>query len=108
MTEITAEADREAAAAIVYMENKSGLNWASAEGMRDQVAEGRWDWHPAVQVFASHRKAAMDYWYRQGKDDGAEHERAKIVSYARGHGGNAWSRDVLYFADKIEAKEHLK
>ena len=35
-------------------------------------------------------------------------ERAKIVAYARGHGGNAWSRDVLYFADKIEAGEHLK
>ena len=30
---------------------------------------------------------------------------AKIVAYARGHGGNAWSRDVLYFADKIEAGE---
>ena len=48
------------------------------------------------------------YWYRQGKDDGVEHERAKIVAYARGHGGNAWSRDVLYFAEKVEAGEHLK
>lgn len=48
------------------------------------------------------------YWYRQGKDDGVEHERTKIVAYARGHGGNAWSRDVLYFAEKIEAGEHLK
>jgi len=35
-------------------------------------------------------------------------ERAAIVAYARGHGGNAWSRDVLYFAEKIEAGEHLK
>jgi hypothetical protein len=35
-------------------------------------------------------------------------ERAKIVAYARGHGGNAWSRDVLYFAEKVEAGEHLK
>lgn len=35
-------------------------------------------------------------------------ERAAIVAYARGHGGNAWSRDVLYFAEKIEAEEHLK
>ena len=48
------------------------------------------------------------YWYRQGKDDGVEHERAKIVAYARGHGGNAWSQDVLYFAEKVEAGEHLK
>lgn len=40
--------------------------------------------------------------------DGVAAERAAIVAYARGHGGNAWSRDVLYFADKIEAGEHLK
>lgn len=45
-----------------------------------------------VQAFARHRMA----------------ERAKIVDYARGHGGNAWSRDVLYFADKVEAGDHLK
>ena len=48
-----------------------------------------------VGEIARHRKTAV-----------AE-ERAKIVGYARGHGGNAWSRDVLYFAEKIEAKEHL-
>ena len=35
-------------------------------------------------------------------------ERAKIVAYARGYGGNAWSRDVLYFAEMVEAGEHLK
>ena len=95
MTEIT-QADRDAAAAVVYEENKGGLNWASAKGMSDHVAEGKWDWHPVVKAFARHREAA------------AAEERAKIVGYARGHGGNAWSRDVLYFAEKIEAKEHLK
>lgn len=42
------------------------------------------------------------------REQAAAEERAKIVGYARGHGGNAWSRDVLYFAEKIEAKEHLK
>lgn len=48
-------------------------------------------------------QAQYDRGYYDGRQfDGAE-ERAKIVAYARGHGGNAWSRDVLYFADKIEA-----
>jgi len=61
-----------------------------------------------IMLIAAHRQSAADYWYRQGKDDGIEHERAKIVAYARGHGGNAWSRDVLYFAEKVEAGEHLK
>ena len=91
MTEIT-QADRDAAAVIVYMENKGGLNWASAEGMRDQVAEGRWDWHPAVQAFARHREQA------------AAEECAKIVAYLR-------SKDTYDFDDlaiDIEAKEHLK
>ena len=44
----------------------------------------------------------------QAKEEGRQEERAAIVAYARGHGGNAWSRDVLYFAEKIEAGEHLK
>ena len=65
-----------------------------------------------IMLIAAHRQSAADYWYRQGKDDAweaaAAEERAKIVGYARGHGGNAWSRDVLYFAEKIEAGEHLK
>lgn len=43
-----------------------------------------------------------------GEKAGALKERAKIVAYARGHGGNAWSRDVLYFAEKVETGEHLK
>lgn len=59
----------------------------------DRDAAAQYD---VVEAFARHRKTA------------AAEERAKIVGYARGHGGNAWSRDVLYFAEKIEAKEHLK
>ena len=51
--------DREAAAAIVYAENKDGLNWASAKGMRDHISGGHWDEHRAVQAFAAHREAAM-------------------------------------------------
>ena len=40
------------------------------------------------------------------KDQATGYQAAvrEIVAYARGHGGNAWSRDVLYFADQIEAK----
>ena len=60
------------------------------------------------QVVARHRQCGYDQGYYDGRQvDGAE-ERAKIVAYARGHGGNAWSRDVLYFAEKVEAGEHLK
>ena len=43
------------------------------------------------------------YWYRQGKDDGVEQERAKIV---------AWCRNVNIYWCKcdyaIEAGEHLQ
>ena len=60
------------------------------------------------QVVALHRQYAYDQGYYDGRKMDAMEERAKIVAYARGHGGNAWSRDVLYFAEKIEAGEHLK
>jgi hypothetical protein len=61
-----------------------------------------------VRQIARHRQYGYDQGYYDGRQaDGAE-ERAKIVAYARGHGGNAWSRDVLYFAEKVEAGEHLK
>lgn len=88
MSKVT-QADRDAAAAIVYMENKSGLNWASAEGMRDHVAEGKWDWHPVVQAFARHRME----------------ERAKIVAWLRDQDGHGY--DAMR-ADCIEAGEHMK
>lgn len=73
-----------------------------------------WEWvntsddDRRVRAFARHRQYGYDQGYYDGRQaDGAE-ERAKIVAYARGHGGNAWSRDVLYFAEKVEAGEHLK
>lgn len=44
------------------------------------------------------------YWYRQGKDDGVEHERAKIAAWLRGMG----LRNINYIADAIEVGEHLK
>ena len=66
------------------------------------------DFYTLPQAFARHRQYGYDQGYYDGRQaDGAE-ERAKIVAYARGHGGNAWSRDVLYFAEKVEAGEHLK
>ena len=44
------------------------------------------------------------YWYRQGKDDGSDAERAKIVAWLRGMG----LRNINYIADAIEVGEHLK
>ena len=41
---------------------------------------------------------------RKDREAGYQAAVREIVAYARGHGGNAWSRDVLYFADKVEAK----
>jgi hypothetical protein len=92
MTEST-QADRDAAAEAFFC--KPLLNEKHNDDRR-------------VRAFARHRQYGYDQGYYDGRQaDGAE-ERAKIVAYARGHGGNAWSRDVLYFAEKVEAGEHLK
>ena len=101
MTEIT-QADREAAISGYFA-------WCSGNPViPNKIASGVMDDHSMVQAFARHRKYGYDQGYYDGRQlDGAE-ERAAIVAYARGHGGNAWSRDVLYFAEKIEAGEHLK
>lgn len=49
------------------------------------------------------------YWYRQGKDDGVEHERAKIVAWLRDgfvrDWGQLWRNQLT---NAIEAGEHLK
>ena len=66
------------------------------------------DFYTLPQAFARHRQYGYDQGYYDGRKMDAMEERAAIVAYARGHGGNAWSRDVLYFAEKIEAGEHLK
>ena len=87
MTEIT-QADRDAAARAWAEDNDEPLDCYIC----DQIRAGYGDNSLDVIRFARHRME----------------ERAAIVAYARGHGGNAWSRDVLYFADKIEAGEHLK
>lgn len=73
------------------------------EADRDAAAQ-----YDVVEAFARHRKYGYDQGYYDGRKMDAMEERAAIVAYARGHGGNAWSRDVLYFAEKIEAGEHLK
>jgi hypothetical protein len=92
MTEST-QADRDAAAEAFFC--KPLLNEKHNDDRR-------------VRAFARHRQYGYDQGYYDGRQaDGAE-ERAKIVAYARGHGGNAWSRDVLYFSEKVEAGEHLK
>ena len=71
----------------------------------DRGAAAQYD---VVEAFARHRKYGYDQGYYDGRKMDAMEERAAIVAYARGHGGNAWSRDVLYFAEKIEAGEHLQ
>jgi hypothetical protein len=58
-----------------------------------------------IMLIAAHRQSAADYWYRQGKDDGVQCERDKIVAWLRGNDMNGrWSA----LADAIEAREHLK
>ena len=51
------------------------------------------------------------YWYRQGKDDGVEHERAKIVAWLRKEAimsTDTVRRRMNKALDQIEAGEHLK
>ena len=51
------------------------------------------------------------YWYRQGKDDGVEHERAKIVPWLRKEAimsTDTVRRRMNKALDAIEVGEHLK
>ena len=52
------------------------------------------------------------YWYRQGKDDGVEHERAKIVAWLMreedGYPSGKYSGFAAIIREEIEAGEHLK
>ena len=57
---------------------------------------------------SEYSSADVNYGYRQGKDDGIQSEREKIVAWLRGETGYAWSRDVIEACDSIEAGEHLK
>ena len=59
-----------------------------------------------IMLIAAHRQSAADYWYRQGKDDGIEHERAKIVAWLRRPEQSRWPASTLI--NPIEAGEHLK
>lgn len=65
----------------------------------DRSDEASWD----------HLQSIAKYWYRQGKDDGAEHECAKIVAWLRrASNGDETIKYASLFADEIEAGEHLK
>jgi len=68
----------------------------------DRAAAHTWWMH------REHDERDLPAYFARHREQAAAEERAAIVAYARGHGGNAWSRDVLYFAEKIEAGEHLK
>lgn len=52
------------------------------------------------------------YWYRQGKDDGVEHERAKIVAWLMreedDYPSGKYSGFAAIIREEIEAGEHLK
>lgn len=56
-----------------------------------------------VQWIAEHRLKAARYWYRQGKDDGADAEVAQIVTGLRGLSGVP---DSAMLADWIERGEY--
>jgi len=99
--------DRNAAASL-YLKTEGEPSSLHDKATAAEIETGVHDDWDCVQAFARHRQYGYDQGYYDGRQaDGAE-ERAKIVAYARGHGGNAWSRDVLYFAEKVEAGEHLK
>lgn len=63
-----------------------------------------------VELPTTNDKAAQDraYWYRQGKDDGAEQERGNIVEWLR-HRLNDWPDYVARsdIAEAIERGDHL-
>lgn len=72
-----------------------------------EVRAGRAFTWEAEQV-AKHRIAAMDYWYRQGKDDGIEQERGNVIEWLRGDTADDNIHSCDQAADAIEAGEHLK
>ncbi len=49
------------------------------------------------------------YWYRQGKDDGVQMERERIVFWLRNEGIEtaAWRAAVFHLANAIERGDHL-
>ena len=93
MTEIT-QADRDAAASGYFA-------WCSGNPViPDRMKAGNADDHSMVQAFASHRKYGYDQGYYDGRQFDRMEERAAIV---------AWLRVLSnFYADAIEAGEHLK
>lgn len=89
MTEIT-QADRDAAASVAVLPE-----------MRDLIRAGRADYH--AEPFARHRQFAEEWWYRQGREDGALSERQHIVGWLRDQDGHGYD-DMR--ANCIEAGEH--
>lgn len=59
MVEVT-QADRAAAAEVVFNAMRGGLNWFSAEGARDRILAGKCDADHTVQAFARHRIATLE------------------------------------------------
>lgn len=63
-----------------------------------------------TMMIAAHRQSAADYWYRQGKDDGVEAERAAIVAWLRSDkivlSMDGSKEDIV--ASAIEAGEHMQ
>ena len=50
------QADRDAAADVVYSQMRGGMSWMHAKSYRAQIQDGRMDSHPTVQAFARHRQ----------------------------------------------------
>jgi len=60
------DADRRAAAAVLWEHEKGGLNWATTAHRKERVESGLWDDDPTVQAFAAHRLA-----HQSSERDGA-------------------------------------
>lgn len=67
--------------------------------------------HPTQSDAVLDAEGVKLYWYRQGKDDGVEQERAKIVAWLRKEAimsTDTVRRRMNKALDQIEAGEHLK
>lgn len=51
----------------------------------------------SAAIIEADREAVKAYWYRQGKADGSQHERAKIVAWLR----DQWERGELVCGDEL-------
>jgi len=128
---LTAERDA-AVAAVNRQANAVRALHANEETEINRLRKQRHEWHHAVSSLDSEREAnarlteeierltaerdaammeAKAYWYRQGKDDGVQHEREDVIRWLRKEAimsTDTVRRRMNKALDQIEAGAHLK